>query len=63
MPQLSTQQQLKRRQLSVETALQKLLDDDGTLHLAYLDRELNTLFFRQLRDLPNLPPLIPLLLW
>ncbi len=63
MPQLSIQQQLKRRQLCIETALNRLLDSDGTLHLAYLDRELSTLFFRQLRDRPNLPPLIPLLLW
>ncbi|MBE9028319.1 type II/IV secretion system protein [filamentous cyanobacterium LEGE 11480] len=63
MPQLSMQQRLKRRELSVETALKRLVDADQTLHLAQLDSDLNTLFFRWLRDLPNMPPIVPLLLW
>lgn len=63
MPYTSTQQQLKRRELSLEAALRRLLDADGTLHLAQLDPELIRQFFRQVRDLPNLPPIVPLLLW
>jgi type II secretory ATPase GspE/PulE/Tfp pilus assembly ATPase PilB-like protein len=40
-----------------------LLDADGTLHLAQLDPELIRQFFRQVRDLTQLPPIVPLLLW
>ncbi len=63
MAQLSMQQRLKRREVSLEVALQRLLDPDGTLHLAQLDGELVTNCFRRLRELPNLPPIVPLLLW
>ncbi len=63
MAQLSMQQRLKRRELSLEVALQRLLDPDGTLHLAQLDGELVTNCFRRLRELQNLPPIVPLLLW
>jgi type II secretory ATPase GspE/PulE/Tfp pilus assembly ATPase PilB-like protein len=63
MAQLSMQQRLKRRELSLEIALDRLLDPDGTLHLAQLDSELVTSCFRRLRELSNLPPIVPLLLW
>jgi type II secretory ATPase GspE/PulE/Tfp pilus assembly ATPase PilB-like protein len=63
MAQLSMQQRLKRRELSLEIALGRLLDPDGTLHLAQLDVELVTSCFRRLRELSNIPPIVPLLLW
>jgi type II secretory ATPase GspE/PulE/Tfp pilus assembly ATPase PilB-like protein len=63
MAQLSMQQRLKRRELSLEIALDRLLDPDGTLHLAQLDSELVTSCFRRLRELSNIPPIVPLLLW
>jgi type II secretory ATPase GspE/PulE/Tfp pilus assembly ATPase PilB-like protein len=63
MAQLSMQQRLKRRELSLEIALGRLLDPDGTLHLAQLDSELVTSCFRRLRELSNIPPIVPLLLW
>ncbi|MBE9033426.1 type II/IV secretion system protein [filamentous cyanobacterium LEGE 11480] len=63
MVHLSAQEQVKRRKLSIDTALNRLLDQDGTLHLAHLDNELNKLFSRQLRDMANMPPIVPLLLW
>jgi type II secretory ATPase GspE/PulE/Tfp pilus assembly ATPase PilB-like protein len=63
MAQLSMQQRLKRRELSLEIALERLVDPDGTLHLAQLDSELVTTCFRRLRELSNIPPIVPLLLW
>jgi type II secretory ATPase GspE/PulE/Tfp pilus assembly ATPase PilB-like protein len=63
MAQLSMQQRLKRRELSLEIALGRLLDPDGTLHLAQLDSELVAGCFRRLRELSNIPPIVPLLLW
>jgi type II secretory ATPase GspE/PulE/Tfp pilus assembly ATPase PilB-like protein len=63
MAQLSMQQRLKRRELSLEVALGRLLDPDGTLHLAQLDAELIAGCFRRLRELSNIPPIVPLLLW
>jgi type II secretory ATPase GspE/PulE/Tfp pilus assembly ATPase PilB-like protein len=63
MAQLSMQQRLKRRELSLEIALSRLLDPDGTLHLAQLDSELVAGCFRRLRELSNIPPIVPLLLW
>jgi type II secretory ATPase GspE/PulE/Tfp pilus assembly ATPase PilB-like protein len=61
--QQSMQQRLKRREISLETALNHLVEANGTVPLALLDTQLTALFFRQTRDLPQMPPVMPLLLW
>jgi type II secretory ATPase GspE/PulE/Tfp pilus assembly ATPase PilB-like protein len=63
MPQLSMQQQLKRREVSLTVALSKIITADRTLQLSLLDQELNLACTRRLRDLTPTPPIVPLLLW
>jgi type II secretory ATPase GspE/PulE/Tfp pilus assembly ATPase PilB-like protein len=57
------QHQLKRREIELETALAGLVTPTGSVKLARLDAEISLNFFRQVRDIHPLPPVIPLLLW
>jgi type II secretory ATPase GspE/PulE/Tfp pilus assembly ATPase PilB-like protein len=63
MAQLSMQQQLKRRSVSLEVALETIISSDLSLQLALLDTELSTACLKRLRDLAPMPPIVPLLLW
>jgi type II secretory ATPase GspE/PulE/Tfp pilus assembly ATPase PilB-like protein len=60
---LSVWQQLKKREISCEEALDLLVDQDGNVTLELLDREVNNRFLREFPDPESLPPLLPLLLW
>jgi type II secretory ATPase GspE/PulE/Tfp pilus assembly ATPase PilB-like protein len=61
MNQLSLQQQLKKRSITLDTALQSLVSTTGIVSLERLDNELIQQFIRQIPNL-QLPP-IPLLQW
>jgi len=54
-------QQLKRREISLETALALLIDTRGGLALDLIDHHLASQFFRQMGS--SAPHVIPLLLW
>ncbi len=60
---LSVWQQLKKREISCEEALDLLVDQDGNVTLELLDREVSDRFLREFPDRESLPPLLPLLLW
>ncbi|MBD2086548.1 GspE/PulE family protein [Trichocoleus sp. ST-U3] len=62
-PASSAWQRLKNREINCEEALKLLVDEQGTLHLALLDREVSYRFFREFPDRKFLPPVVPLLLW
>ena len=59
----STWQRLKKQELSCEEALSLLVDEQGTVNQALLDREVTNRFLRHFQDKSSLPPAIPLLLW
>jgi type II secretory ATPase GspE/PulE/Tfp pilus assembly ATPase PilB-like protein len=61
--QLSMQQRLKNRDISLEAALGQIVSPDGTVPLSQLDTALGTAFLRKVRDLSELPPIVPLLMW
>ena len=60
---LSAWQQLKKRDINCEEAIELLVDNQGSVNLQLLDREVTYRFFKQLSDRQSLPPVIPLLLW
>ena len=55
--------QLKRQEITCETAQQLLVDPQGMINLELLDAEVSARFFRQIADRTLLPPVVPLLLW
>jgi type II secretory ATPase GspE/PulE/Tfp pilus assembly ATPase PilB-like protein len=57
----SAWQQLKRKEISLETALNLLIDTRGGLSLDLIDNQLVNQFFRQMGA--QVPHVIPLLLW
>jgi type II secretory ATPase GspE/PulE/Tfp pilus assembly ATPase PilB-like protein len=59
----SAWQQLRNRLITCEKALQLVIDDQGTLDLSLLDREVSNRFFREFPNRNLLPPVVPLLLW
>jgi type II secretory ATPase GspE/PulE/Tfp pilus assembly ATPase PilB-like protein len=59
--QVSMQQKLKQRAVSLEVALAQMVSPEGTLQLSLLDSQLCKDFARKVRDLPA--PIVPLLLW
>jgi type II secretory ATPase GspE/PulE/Tfp pilus assembly ATPase PilB-like protein len=59
----SVWQQLRHKKLDLEQALALLVDAQGQVNLALLDREVSDRFFRACQDQPSLPPILPLLLW
>ncbi len=59
----SVWKQLINRQISLEEALQLLVDEQGFVNSELLDLEVNRRFRRHFPDNNNLPPVIPLLLW
>jgi type II secretory ATPase GspE/PulE/Tfp pilus assembly ATPase PilB-like protein len=61
--QLSMQQRLKNRDITLEAALGQIVSPDGTVPLSQLDTALGTAFLRKVRDLSDLPPIVPLLMW
>ncbi len=54
---------LKNQELSCEEALKLLLDENGIVNQALLDKEVSSRFLRHFPDKNHLPPAIPLLLW
>jgi type II secretory ATPase GspE/PulE/Tfp pilus assembly ATPase PilB-like protein len=60
---ISTWQRLKKQELSCEEALSLMVDEQGTVNQALLDREVSSRFLRHFQDKSSLPPAIPLLLW
>jgi type II secretory ATPase GspE/PulE/Tfp pilus assembly ATPase PilB-like protein len=59
----SLQKQLRHRHISLEDAL-KILKDGGDLWCVdWVDADLCNQFFRKTKNTPNLPPVIPLILW
>lgn len=59
----SVWQQLRRRALSCEAAINLLVDEAGEVALPLLDGEVSQRFFREFQQPQLLPPLLPLLLW
>lgn len=59
----SAWQRLKNQELTCEDALKLLLDEQGIVNQALLDKEVSNRFLRHFPDKNNLPPAIPLLLW
>jgi type II secretory ATPase GspE/PulE/Tfp pilus assembly ATPase PilB-like protein len=59
----SAWQRLKNQELNCEEALKLLLDENGIVNQALLDKEVNCRFLRHFPDKNSLPPAIPLLLW
>ena len=54
---------LKNQEISCSEALSLLVDKQGTVNLALLDRDVSCRFLRHFTDKSTLPPAIPLLLW
>ena len=59
----SAWQRLKNQELTCAEALKLLVDEQGTVNQALLDRDVNNRFLRHFPDKSSLPPAIPLLLW
>lgn len=59
----STWQRLKNKEISCSEALKLLVDEQGTVNQALLDRDVSCRFLRHFPDKSSLPPAIPLLLW
>ena len=59
----SAWQSLKSHEITVEQALDLLIDDQKTINQLLLDTEVGSRFFRQFPDPKLVPPVIPLLLW
>jgi type II secretory ATPase GspE/PulE/Tfp pilus assembly ATPase PilB-like protein len=53
----------QQRQVSLEAAIAQLVSPEGTVQLSLLDPTLASGFARKMRDMPSLPPIVPLLLW
>lgn len=62
-PITSAWQRLKNQEISCPEALKLLVDDQGTVNQALLDREVSYRFLRHFPDKSALPRAIPLLLW
>ena len=60
---LSVWQQLRRRELSCQSALALLVDEAGDVSLPLLDAEVSQRFFKEFQQPQLLPPLLPMLLW
>lgn len=60
---LSAWKQLVDRQISVEEALELLVDSEGTVEMDFIDLEVNKRFRRQFSNGYCAPPTVPLLLW
>ena len=60
---LSAWARLKNQEISCAEALNLLVDKQGTVNLALLDRDVSIRFVRHFPDKSCLPPAIPLLLW
>ncbi|HSM82032.1 MAG TPA: GspE/PulE family protein [Nodosilinea sp.] len=59
----SVWQQLRHKKLDLDQALALLINGQGQVNLALLDREVSDRFFRAYQDYSSLPPVMPLLLW
>lgn len=59
----SAWQRLKNQELSCEEALKLLVDEEGVVNQALLDKDVSSRFLRHFPDKNVLPPAIPLLLW
>lgn len=59
----SAWQKLINQEINCAQALQLLVDEQGTVNQALLDREVSSRFLRHFHDRSCLPPAIPLLLW
>ncbi|NEO83112.1 MAG: type II/IV secretion system protein [Spirulina sp. SIO3F2] len=59
----SAWRQLRNRQITCDYALQLLVNDQGMINPALLDKEVSDRFFREFPDKALLPPVVPLLLW
>ncbi len=57
------QEQLQNRKITSEQALQRLVNSAGQVWLDLLDSKLTQRFDREMRDLIECPPVMPLLLW
>ncbi len=62
-PKISAWQKLKAQEINCAQALQLLVDEQGTVNQALLDRDVSLRFLRHFSDRTSLPPAIPLLLW
>ena len=62
-PPTSVWQQLKKREINCDEAINLLVNDQGVVNLQLLDREVTHRFLKQFPDRRSLPPVIPLLLW
>ncbi|MBW4518427.1 MAG: GspE/PulE family protein [Scytolyngbya sp. HA4215-MV1] len=60
---LSVWKRLRACEISCEDALKLLVDEQGTVTLELLDREVSYRFLREFPDRNSLPPIVPLLLW
>lgn len=63
LPTISTWQRLKNQEIDCEQALKLLVDEQGTVDQALLDRDVSCRFLRHFPDKTSLAPEIPLLLW
>lgn len=54
---------MKNQKISYEQALKLLVNEQGTVNLALLDKDVRYRFLRYFPDKGTLPPVIPLLLW
>jgi type II secretory ATPase GspE/PulE/Tfp pilus assembly ATPase PilB-like protein len=59
----SAWQKLKAQEINCAQALQLLVDEQGIVNQALLDRDVSLRFLRHFSDRNSLPPAIPLLLW
>ena len=62
-PKISAWQKLKAQEINCAQALQLLVDEQGIVNQALLDRDVSLRFLRHFSDRNSLPPAIPLLLW
>jgi type II secretory ATPase GspE/PulE/Tfp pilus assembly ATPase PilB-like protein len=63
MNNLTPWQQLTKSQITVQTALNLLINSDQSVNLELLDQGLTRRFFGQFKDKNNIPNVMPLLLW
>ncbi len=59
----SAWQRLKNQEVNCSEALKLLVDEQGSVNQALLDRDVSNRFLRHFPDKNSLPPAIPLLLW
>jgi type II secretory ATPase GspE/PulE/Tfp pilus assembly ATPase PilB-like protein len=60
---ISAWQRLRTKEITCEQALKLLVDEQGTVNLYLLDREVSYRLLREFPDPSALPPVVPLLLW